>query len=100
MYKCWDDDMVKESSWTLTDALLNGRNDDRDRSGMWNTLASAVDSVWPELREWIMRNRPSDHDTTWFSSAGRISDRDEGYTRDPKLATKASSEDRVGFHSS
>src|SRR6266403_332019 len=29
---CWDADSEKDSSWTLTNELLNGRNDERDRS--------------------------------------------------------------------
>jgi hypothetical protein len=99
--KCWDDDSVKESDWTLTDGLLNGRNDERDRSAMWNTLGGAVNKVWPGLGGWIMCNTPSDSDVTWFSSTQIISfNDDEGYIFDPHLAEKYSSLDRKGFHSS
>jgi hypothetical protein len=100
MNKCWDDDSVKEFDWTLTDGLLNGRNDERDRSAMWGTLGRAVNNVWPELGDWIMCNKPSDSDTIWFSSTERIRVGDEGYIDDPMLARKYSSLDRKGFHSS
>jgi hypothetical protein len=100
MHKCWEDDTEKESDWTLTNALLNGRNDERDRRGIWDNLGYAVANVWPKLHDWIMQHRPSDNDTTWFSSAGRSSYNDEEFIRDPHLATKASTLDRVGFYSS
>lgn len=98
--KCWDDDGTKLNSWTVSDALLNGRNDERDRSGMWNTLQYAVSGIWPELREWIMRNTPSDDDATWFRSVDRIGDYDGECIYDPNLGTKDSSLDHVGFQSS
>ena len=100
MCKCWEDDTEKESDWTLTNALLNGRNEERDRRRIWDTLGYAVGNVWPKVRDWIMHHRPSDGDTAWFSSAGIISFNDEEYIRDPRLATKPSTIDRVGFHSS
>jgi hypothetical protein len=50
------------------------------------------------LREWIMRNTPSPNDDSWFLSSNTIDGR--GYINDPDLATKDSSLDRVGFHSS
>ena len=100
--KCWDEDGAKESSWALTDGLLNGRNDERDRSGRWKVLGHAVGSLWPDLRGWIMANAPEDGDTNWFISQRKIDidDEIEGCIHDPKLATKDSSVDRVGFHSS
>lgn len=100
--KCWDEDGEKESSWELTNALLNGRNDERDRSGRWKYLRYAVGGLWPDLREWIMTNAPEVGDTNWFSSQRKIDidDEIEGCICDPKLATKDSSVDRVGFHSS
>ena len=99
--KCWDDDSAKDHSYAMTDGLLNGRNDERDRTRMWDMLGCAVGQVWPELRGWIMRNKPSyNDDITWFTSAESIDDTDSGYIYDPDLATKDSSLDRVGFHSS
>jgi hypothetical protein len=101
MNKCWDDDTEKERDWTVTNAYLNGRNDERDRSAMWNTLDCAVGAVWPELRDWIMGNPPSyQDDITWFTSTERINVGDERYIHDPDLATKDSGLDPVGFHSS
>jgi hypothetical protein len=103
MYKCWDDDTTKQSDWALTDALLNGRNDERDRRGMWNTLGGAVFGLWPDhpgLRKWIMRNEPSDDDTIWFKSTGSIGVNGEEYITDSNQKTKVSTLDRVGFHSS
>ena len=98
--KCWDDDGDKYSSWTVTDSLLNGRNDARDRIGMWNTLRYAVGGIWPELRDWIMCNTPSDDDAIWFRSADRIDVYDGECIYDPNLGTKDSSLDQVGFQSS
>ena len=99
MFKCWDDDTERVSRWTLTDGLLNGRNDERDRSTMWNTLRYAVHGVWPDLCDWIMCNPPSDDDITWFRSAGSFGV-GEAYIRDLALADKYSSSVSVGFHSS
>jgi hypothetical protein len=100
--KCWDDDLDKDSSWAITDGLLNGRNDERDRSRMWGTLNYAVNKVWPELRGWIMHNKPfpSEYDEKWLNSAEGSDERGEGYIEDPLLATKDSSLDRLGFYSS
>lgn len=97
--KCVSDDGVKDSDWTVTNGLLNGRNEDRDRSRMWNTLDCAVSRVWPELKGWIMRNTPFSNDYEWFSSTSTIDDYHR-YIYDPDLATKDSSLDRVGFRSS
>lgn len=102
MYKCWDDDTQKESDWTLTDGLLNGRNDERDRRGTWSLLGRAVYKVWRDrnLHGWIILNRPSDNDTTWFKSAGGIGFNDEEYIDNLEVDQKDSTLDRVGFHSS
>ena len=98
IYKCWDADMEKDSSWTVTNGLLNGRNDERDRNGMWNDLGYAVENVWPGLGSWIMHNRLYDSDAAWFSPADySVSDEE---VCDRNLDNKVSSEDKLGFHSS
>jgi hypothetical protein len=96
--KCVDDDTEKDFHWTLTDGLLNGRNEDRDRSCKWNPLCDAVDKFWPDLREWIMHYTPSNGNTDWFMWSGRISDTDR-YIDSRDIASKYSSLDRVGFNS-
>ena len=95
MRKCWSDDNSRLCSWSVTNSRLNGRNDERDRSAMWIPLRDAVSNIWPGLGAWAMRHSPwSGEDDTWLTSV------DEGPIYDPLLATKKSSRDRVGFHSS
>lgn len=98
MCQCWDIDTAKLSSWTVTDALLNGRNDERDRSKMWNPLDYAVCKIWPELGQWIMCNRPTDDDITWFRPAERKASGLRIDDDNLKLDDKKSTLDRVGFH--
>lgn len=98
--QCWSDDASNEARWSLTDGLLNGRNDERDKSGMWGTLGSAVGKIWPELSDWIMCNTPVPNDDEWFSTAKDIGRGDMACIYDPVLDTKDSGRDRVGFHSS
>jgi hypothetical protein len=100
MNKCWTDDTNTQLRWTLKDGLLNGRSEELDRSGMWNSLGHAVGNVWPHLRRWIMLHTPSDDDTEWFTGTDRISfDDDEGCINDPGIARKHSSLEQVGFFS-
>jgi hypothetical protein len=94
--KCWGDDTSTQMRWTLKDGLLNGRGEELDRSGMWDTVGYTVGNVWPHLRGWIMRHIPSDDDVEWFTGIGED---DEGYMNDPHIATKHSSLERVGFFS-
>jgi len=97
--KCWGDDTSTQMRWALKDGLLNGRGEELDRSGMWNTVGYTVGNVWPHLRGWIMRHIPSDDDMEWFTGTDRIGGGDEGYINDPQIATKHSSLERVGFFS-
>lgn len=93
MEECWSDDSLKASQWALTDALSGGRSEERDKSQLWRKLDSAVGQVWPGLREWIMRSKPSSNgDETWFKIVERIEP-------DELLVSTASSLDRVGFTS-
>lgn len=97
--KCWGDDTSTQMRWALKDGLLNGRGEELDRSGMWNTVGYTVGNVWPHLRGWIMRHIPSDDDAEWFTATDRIGEDDDGYINDPQIATKHSSLERVGFFS-
>ena len=96
--KCVDDDTEKDFQWTLRDGLLNGRNEDRDRSRKWNPLCEAVDKFWPDLRKWIMLYTPLNDDTDWFMWSRRSGDCDR-YIDPREIASKYSSLDRVGFNS-
>ncbi len=98
--KCWDDDSEKESSWTVTNGLLNGRNEERDRSRMWDEISRAVRNAWPELNTWIMQNTPEDNDNVWFCLEATIQYGDEACMSDPHLAAKDSSLEKKGFYSS
>jgi hypothetical protein len=97
---CLSDDTSNQSNWTMRNERMNGRNEDRDTRGKWDTLGRAVRHVWPELLDWIMRCTPWTNDDDWFSLAGLGDGNRVGYITDPTLATKDSSLDRVGFHSS
>jgi hypothetical protein len=98
--KCWDDDSEKESSWTVTNGLLNGRNEERDRSRMWDEISRAVRNAWPELNTWIMQNTPEDDDNVWFGLEATIQYGEEACMSDPHLAAKDSSLEKKGFYSS
>jgi hypothetical protein len=95
--KCWDDDTERLRTWTVNDSLLPGHCEERDRSGMWNTLRGAIHNVWPNLKEWIMKNVPGEDNRAWFTRADGIGAGEEDYIADPHIATKHSSSERVGF---
>lgn len=98
--KCLVDDNEKDVQWSLRNKGLNERCEDRDRSAKWSTLSRAVHNVWPDVRDWIMRYKPADHDIDWFNGRGDIGFGDDGYIEDPDIATKHSSLERVGFYCS
>lgn len=103
MKKCWDDDSMNDFSYAMTDGLLNGRNEGRDRSRMWGELAQVVYKMWPGLGGWIMRHVPwpAEYDNDYLKLTELVTKAGDGvYTCDPLLANKDSSLDRVGFYSS
>ena len=97
--KCWDDNMEKDVAWTINDALLGGRLEERNYKNMWNRLSSAVLDVWPTLRDWIMAYVPDETDLSWFGHAEELKDHYFDWLIDPNLAQKQSSQERDGFSS-
>lgn len=95
--KCWDLDMQLQVEWTVRDARLNGRAEQRDRSRMWDLLGTTVNNVWPNIRGWIMSHTPFDHDVEWFTWEDGINSTNEDCISDPHIATKPSSFERMGF---
>jgi len=94
--KCWSDDTEKLTHRAVANSGMSERCEELDRSATWNSLGRAIHNVWPDLKGWIMNYIPPDGDTHWFTGADHG---ENTCTGDPEIATKHSSEERVGFFS-
>ncbi|KAI0282914.1 hypothetical protein BC826DRAFT_253224 [Russula brevipes] len=96
--KCWSDDPEKLQNRAVASSG-HERCGELDRSARWNPLGHTIHNVWPDLKGWIMNYIPPDDDTHWFTGADRVGNDEYTCTEDPEIATKHSSEERVGFFS-